>query len=492
MMESTENDCPRVVMKFGGSSLASGKRMCQVAELIKSQREHVDPVIVVSAMGKTTNALLKAGEKAVDEGQVRIDEIRTLHLDTLEELDLPGATGTEIRGLLRDLEALLDGVSMVRELTPRTRDLLASFGERLSCRVLAAQLNQIGIPAIAKDAWTIGMRTIGRFGDAVVDEDCYSDLKSSLSPIIQRREVAVVTGFIGKDADGRIVTLGRGGSDLTATALAAACGLDEVQVWKDVDGMMSADPRLVPHAVPVPFATYEEAAELAYFGAQLLHPVSMQPALKANVPVRVKNSYNPDHPGTLIAKQTNEQQFPQTLVTAITTKRRVTLVDVVSTRMVGQSGFLARLFQSLSAADVSVDVVATSEVSVSLTLDKNSQLDPTAIADLSQIAQVAIHSNRAIISLVGDNMKDHSTAVLASCFNILANNGIHVEMISQGASKVNIALVLDDEDTDAALPLLHDCFFLEECKPLTQTKNTTTMKATLPAAASTSSIPATR
>mmetsp|Transcript_3691 Transcript_3691/g.14444 ORF Transcript_3691/g.14444 Transcript_3691/m.14444 type:complete len:448 (+) Transcript_3691:134-1477(+) len=260
--------------------------------------------------------------------------------------------------------------------------------------------------------------------------------------------------------DGRVVTLGRGGSDLTATALGAALkDCHEVQVWKDVDGMMSADPRVVRNAVPVPFATYDEAAELAYFGAQLLHPVSMQPALRAGLPVRIKNSYNPDHPGTLISSKEDSCLSKQCLVTAITSKRDITLVDVVSLRSVGQSGFLAAVFNTLERHGVSVDVVATSEVSVSLTLDKKTTVPPAAVRDLESFAQVQVRRNRAIVSLVGNNIKRESTHLVALAFAALDKRDKHVEMISQGASKVAVALVIEDDCADEVVTLLHDAFF---------------------------------
>mmetsp|Transcript_3694 Transcript_3694/g.14464 ORF Transcript_3694/g.14464 Transcript_3694/m.14464 type:complete len:561 (+) Transcript_3694:46-1728(+) len=460
---TTGNDETRVIMKFGGSSLASADRVREIASLVASfvEERAYRPVVVVSAMGKTTNAIMRAGELAEKEGRVHVEEIRALHLDTLEALDLPSHTALEVRGLLRDLESLLDGVSMVRELTPRTRDLLASFGERLSCRVVAAHLEKAhGVPAVPRDAWTLGVTTVGRFGDSTVNEACYGTVGASLEPLVSKGVVPVVTGFIGHDDDGRVVTLGRGGSDLTATALGAALkDCHEVQVWKDVDGMMSADPRVVRNAVPVPFATYDEAAELAYFGAQLLHPVSMQPALRAGLPVRIKNSYNPDHPGTLISSKEDSCLSKQCLVTAITSKRDITLVDVVSLRSVGQSGFLAAVFNTLERHGVSVDVVATSEVSVSLTLDKKTTVPPAAVRDLESFAQVQVRRNRAIVSLVGNNIKRESTHLVALAFAALDKRDKHVEMISQGASKVAVALVIEDDCADEVVTLLHDAFF---------------------------------
>lgn len=452
-VETEAPDCAkRVVMKFGGSSLASAERIREVASIVAA-RAAVGPypAVVVSAMGKTTNLINSAAERALA-GEVNVSEVRNLHLETLEALDAPASVGMDVRSLLRDLESLLDGVCMVRELTSRTSDLVSSFGERMSCRIVAAALSSMGVPATPRDAWTLGLRTQGDFGDAVVNEASYPDIARSLAePLL---EVPIITGFIGHDADGRVTTLGRGGSDLTATAIAAAAGFDEVQVWKDVDGMMTADPRVVPTAKLVPFVTYEEAAELAFFGAQVLHPVSMQPARKANIPVRVKNSYNPDHPGSLIAATK-----PRTtqLVTAITSKRRVTLVDLVSLRSLGSPGFLAAVFDVFACDKVSIDVVATSEVSVSLTLDKRQTLSKHALDRLRQIAQVDIKRDKSIVSFVADDSR--STYLMATCFTMLAENDINVQMISQGASKDNIAIVVNDDQAEPAVRLLHNCFF---------------------------------
>lgn len=271
--------------------------------------------------------------------------------------------------------------------------------------------------------------------------------------------VAVVTGFIGHDAEGRITTLGRGGSDLTATTLGSAVPVDEIQVWKDVDGIMTANPKVVPDAIPVPYVTFEEASELAYFGAEILHPISMVPAMRYNIPVRVKNSYNPDHPGTVI---TATKEAPN-LVTAITSKRNVDLVDIVSTWMLGQYGFLSRVFSIFEEQKISVDCVATSEVSISLTLDKKQQDDSAEkklVAALSEVASVTVHPNRAIISLIANVAR--SSEVLSIVFDALKEAGIQVEMLSQGASKVNISLIVKDADAERATKVLHDAFFAKK------------------------------
>lgn len=238
--------------------------------------------------------------------------------------------------------------------------------------------------------------------------------------------------------------------------IGAGFGVDEVQVWKDVDGIMTADPRLVKSAQPVNAVTYEEAAELAYFGAEVLHPISMQPAIRTKIPVRVKNSYNPVSPGTII---TETRDKSSTLVTAITSKSNIQLVDIVSTRMLGQYGFLASVFKLFDDCKLSVDVVASSEVSVSLTLDSKQPKDtiPLLTSKLQDFADVTIVQDRAIVSLICNI--DRASEVMAKAFRVIEKLGITVEMLSQGASKVNISVVVGMKDKDVLIKKLHACFF---------------------------------
>jgi len=323
---------------------------------------------------------------------------------------------------------------------------------------MAAQLNSIGVPAQAFDAFALGLRTTDDFKNAEILEESYANVKATLGPMDQNL-VPVVTGFMGATKDGSIATLGRGGSDLTATFLAAAIGADEVQVWKDVDGIMTADPRVVATARPVPEITFEEAAELAYFGAKVLHPIAMRPAMRFNIPVRVKNSYNPEHPGTVITGTREVED----LATALTVKNDITLIDITSTRMLGQYGFLAKVFGLFEKHKLSVDMIATSEVSVSLTLDKKLETIanlPALLEDLKEIANVKVQENKSIVSIVA-NLAESST-VMAAVFKFLEKNNCQVEMMSQGASKVNIGFVVDASQTDTVLKELHKCFFEDE------------------------------
>nr|XP_029121548.1 aspartokinase 1, chloroplastic isoform X2 [Elaeis guineensis] len=359
-----------IVMKFGGSSVASADRMREVADLILSFPEE-RPVIVLSAMGKTTNNLLLAGEKAVCCGVSNVSDlkelsfVKELHLKTVDEL---GIDRSVISGLLDELEQLLKGIAMMKELTPRTTDYLVSFGECMSTRIFAAHLNKIGTKAQQYDAFDIGFITTDEFTNAEILEATYPAIAKRLhGDWINDPAIPIVTGFLGKGWKScAVTTLGRGGSDLTATTIGKALGLREIQVWKDVDGVLTCDPNIYPNAKPVPHLTFEEAAELAYFGAQVLHPQSMRPARESDIPVRVKNSYNPQAPGTLITKA---RDLSETILTSIVLKSNITMLDIVSTRMLGQYGFLAKVFSIFEDLGISVDCVATSEVSISLTLD---------------------------------------------------------------------------------------------------------------------------
>ncbi|XP_057437593.1 aspartokinase 2, chloroplastic-like [Lotus japonicus] len=461
------------VMKFGGSSVASAERMREVANLVLSFPEE-RPIVVLSAMGKTTNLLLLAGEKAVSCGVTnadRIDElsiIEDLHLKTAEEL---GVDRILISKHLEELEQLLKGIAMMKELTPRTQDYLVSFGECMSTRIFAAYLNKLGVKARQYDAFEIGFITTDDFTNADILEATYPAVAKRLhSDWVSDPAIPIITGFLGKARKScAVTTLGRGGSDLTATTIGKALGLPEIQVWKDVDGVLTCDPNICPQAEPVPYLTFDEAAELAYFGAQVLHPQSMRPAREGDIPVRVKNSYNPKAPGTLITKT---RDMSKALLTSIVLKRNISMLDIVSTRMLGQFGFLAKVFSIFEDLGISVDVVATSEVSISLTLDPSKfwsreliqqELD-YVVEELEKIAVVKLLKNRSIISLIGNVQR--SSLILEKAFQVLRSLGVTVQMISQGASKVNISLVVNDSEAEEAVRALHKAFFESELSEL--------------------------
>jgi aspartate kinase len=439
-------------MKFGGSSVADAQRIRHVAEIVKTQLER-RPVLVLSAMGDTTDHLLEAGEIAFRKGEISIANIEKHHFDTMRKLKLPINARRDIVSLIDGLKQLLSGIAMIKEMTPRTKDFLISFGERLSVRIAAAYFSTLGIDAVAYDAWDIGFISDSNFTSAELVKESWEMIPIKIIPLLKASILPVVTGFIARDVQGNITTLGRGGSDLSATMIAAACKAQEAQVWKDVDGILTADPRIVKNALPVDSVTYEEAAELAYFGAQVLHPRAMQPCIKTGTPVLVKNSYNIDAPGTRIISSLEKKVTP---VRAITSRRDITLIDIVSTRMLGQHGFLAEVFSIFSRHHVSIDMVATSEVSVSLTVDSTQDLSALR-KELSHIAHIDIKTEKAIVTIVG-NVK-RSSEMLARTFRICQLIGVTVQMISQGASKVNISFIVNDSEAVEVVKALHLDFF---------------------------------
>ena len=441
-----------IVMKFGGSSVADAQRIRHVAEIVKTQAGR-NPVLVLSAMGDTTDHLLEAGNEAFKNGVVTVDKIEKHHLDTIKKLKLPNNVKKEILPLLEELKRLLSGISLIREMTPRTKDFLVTFGERLSVRIAAGYFNSIGVKAVACDAWDVGFLSDSNFTSAELAKESWDLIPQKIKPLLESGVLPVVTGFIAKDVNGNITTLGRGGSDLTATMIAAACKAEEAQVWKDVDGILTADPRIVSKACPVENVTYDEASELAYFGAQVLHPRAMQPCIKTGTPVLVKNSYNISAAGTKITASLEKGNSP---VRAITSRKNVTLVDIVSTRMLGQYGFLAEVFSTFARHHISIDMVATSEVSVSLTLDTGQDISAVK-KELSRIAGVEVKTGKAIVTIIG-NVK-RSSEILAKAFMTCRHIGVTVQMVSHGASKVNISFIVEDAESAEVVKALHMDFF---------------------------------
>ena len=439
-----------IVMKFGGSSVANAERIKHVASIIKAY-QYRRPVVVLSAMGDTTDHLLEAADKAV-EGTVDVAGVAKLHEDTAAELGINIET---IEALLDELKQLLTGISMLKEVSKRSRDYLVSFGERMSVRMMAAYLNSQGIPAKFHDAWNVGFVSDSNFMSAELLDETWTNIPQYLNGYKNEvyDDIPIVTGFIAKDAKGNITTLGRGGSDLTATMIGAAMQAEEVQTWKDVDGILTADPRVVPEAKPVPEVTYEEAQELAMFGAQVLHPRSMLPVRKTGTPVRVKNSYNIQSLGSIIVEEHTGKVPP---VCAITSVKNITLIDIVSSRMLGAAGFLAHIFNNFLKWNISIDVIATSEVSVSLTVNSKDKLDGL-VEDLEKAGEVTVRKGKAIVTIICDAA--HSSDILASGFEALADEGINVQMISQGASKVNISIIVNEDEADQTVRILHNAYF---------------------------------
>ena len=437
-----------IVLKFGGSSVADAACMRQVAFLVGAALPR-SPLVVLSAMGKTTNGLFDAARaaEAGDLGQAmdRQRALMTAHRKAAADLfmgSVPESLDAALTDLFGELELLLRGVAMLRELSPRTMDAIASLGERLSTRIFAAYMDAAWV-----DARTI-MRTDAVFGEAAPQPEAIHTLaQGGIAPLLGPGRAVVTQGYIGGTEDGLTTTLGRGGSDYSAALFGAALGAEEVQIWTDVEGVLTCDPRIVPEALPILDLSFAEAAELAAFGAKVLHPATIQPAVEARIPVTVRHTQKPDGRFTTISAEVRTGRP----ITALASRGPVTVLTVSSTRMLAQSGFLARLFEVFGRREVSVDLVATAEVSVSLTVEADVPLKPL-LQDLSAFATVEVTEGRAIIAAVGERLK--STPGLGARL-LSALGDINVEMISMGANEINLSLVVEQALAPEALRRLH-------------------------------------
>jgi aspartate kinase len=437
-----------IVLKFGGSSVADAACMRQVAGLVKAALPR-SPLVVLSAMGKTTNGLFDAA-KAAELGDLtlameRQRALMAAHRKAAAELfdgSAPEALDVALTDLFGELELLLRGVALLRELSPRSMDAIASLGERLSTRIFAAFVSGAWV-----DARKV-LRTDQVFGEAVPQPAAIRALAAEhMKPLLGAGRAIVTQGYIGATEDGLTTTLGRGGSDYSAALFGAALGAEEVQIWTDVEGVLTCDPRIVPDALPISELSFAEAAELAAFGAKVLHPATIQPAVEAGIPVTVRHTQKPEGRFTTISAEVHTGRP----ITALASRSPVTVLTVSSTRMLAQSGFLARLFEVFGRRGVSVDLVATAEVSVSLTVEADVPLKPL-LEELSAFAKVEIHEGRAIIAAVGERLK--STPGLGSKL-LTALGDINVEMISMGGNEINLSLVVKQESTAEALRRLH-------------------------------------
>jgi aspartate kinase len=329
------------------------------------------------------------------------------------------------------------------------RDAVLSFGERLSAAMFAAALRPSGVDAVAVLAGDAGLVTDERFGAAHPRPEAEGRLRASLG---RRPPLPVVTGFLGRTEDGRITTLGRGGSDYTAALIGAALAAEEIQIWTDTSGMLSADPRIVPEARPVPRLSFAEASELAYFGARVLHPKTLLPAIERGIAVRVLNTGSPEDPGSLVTASAAPAP-PPWRVKSIAGKKGITAVTIASTRMLLAHGFLAHVFEVFGRHHVVVDLVTTSEVTISVTVDDRARLDH-AIAELEGIGRVEVKEDLAVVAVVGEGAPQ-TLGLAGHVFTLLGGVGIGVEMISQGASRVNLSFVVRESDADRAVRLLH-------------------------------------
>jgi aspartate kinase len=447
-----------IVMKFGGTSVQDAQAIDRVAEIVRARLD-ARPVVVVSALAKMTDQLLGMAAAAGAGDREKALELsraaRERHFTTASELlGTKGFTEIhpEIEADFNNLDDLLRGVVAVGELTPRTTDNIAGFGERVSSKIATAAFSVRGIGASHVDSRRC-IVTDSTFTKAVPQfDETDSRLAEVVQPLLQRQRVPVMGGFIGSTREGISTTLGRGGSDFSAAIVGAGLNAERIEIWTDVDGMMTTDPNLCPDARRIKTISFEEAAELAYFGAKVLHPATLLPAIQKNIPVLILNSRNPGNEGTRITATAPKSK---NTFKAIAAKKRITVVDVVATRMLMAHGFLKTIFEVFANHRCPVDMVSTSEVSVSVTVDSNESI-AAIVSDLAKLADVKYEGRKAIVCLVGENIRS-MPGIAAKVFSAIPDVNIH--MISQGASEINISFVIEEADVPEVVSCLHKAFF---------------------------------
>jgi aspartate kinase len=450
-----------VVMKFGGTSVEDAPAIARTAAIVAGRAaKGKSPVVVVSAMAKVTDQLLRAAAAAAHgdrSGSLAISSrLRCRHRDTAAALLKQGESCAELAKLIDEkfdaLDEVLRGLAAIRELTPRISDLIVSHGERLSSRIVTAAFRERGIDAEHVDAREI-IITDSEFQKAAPLNDLIEKrAPEKLLPLAGQGKVPVMGGFIASNEAGLTTTLGRGGSDYTGALVGGALNAETIEIWTDVDGIMTADPRVCPDALRVKTISFEEAAELAYFGAKVLHPATILPAVRKSIPVQVLNSRNASNEGTRIISVAPHCKSP---FKSIAVKKKLTIIDIVASRMLMTHGYMSQMFAIFDKHKCPVDMVSTSEVSVSLTVDSNASL-PAIAADLSKLADVTYEGKKALVCMVGEDIRGQH-GIAAQVFAAIRH--INVRMISQGASEINMSFMIEEDDADEAVRSLHAAFF---------------------------------
>lgn len=443
-----------IVMKFGGTSVQNTEMIDKAIGIAAKQLDRA-PLLVSSAMGKTTDKLVAISNAAVsgdaDLAFSIVEEVKASHFLTINSF----LTGSNLQfateraeNLFDELTSLTKGLSMLRECSPRSTDMMLAFGELLSTTIIAARARELGIDCTLLDSRKL-VKTDNNFTAAVpLMEQTGELIRGAVSPAPNKLFVA--QGFIASNLDGTTTTLGRGGSDYTATIYGSALDAEEVQIWTDVNGIMTSDPRIIPEARTIETVSYDEAAELAFFGAKVVHPSTIVPAVDREIPVLVKSTKDPDGIYTTIAPTSGKSGLK-----AISSKKNITLVEIKTGRMVNAYGFLAKIFSVFEKHETSVDIVTTSEVSVSMTIENTSNIEKI-VNDLNHLGRVSVERDKSIVCLVGQDLWQDS-AVTSRLFSKL--EGLPIRMISLGASRINMTLVVPESHCNEALKRIHDEFF---------------------------------
>ena len=434
-----------IVMKFGGTSVGSPAAFLDAVQLVESAVAR-DPVVVVSALAGATDLLLEFARRPAARAEIAARLVER-HRALAHEVGVPvAALEPPLAAWQGEARAWIEAGAHP---DAPDQDRILSFGERLAAELFAAALECRGVPACAVVAGAAGLVADDAFGAAHPLPDAYVTLRATLG---RRPPLPVVTGFLGQTLDGETTTLGSGGSDFSAAILGAALGAAEIQIWTDTSGMLSADPRIVPEARPVPRLSFREASELAYFGAKVLHPKTLLPAVERGIPVRILNTQRPDDPGSLVTSETSTAEETWR-IKSIACKKGIAAVTVDSTRMFMAYGFLARVFEIFGRHRIVVDLVTTSEVSISLTVDDTSNL-LAAVEDLQAVGTISVKPDLAVVAVVGEGAAAR-LGLAGHVFTLLGGVGIGVEMISLCASRINLSFVVKQDDADRAVRLLH-------------------------------------
>lgn len=460
-------------MKFGGTSVENGEKIRHVAELLKQYHMNGNELVAVtSALGGVTDGLLSTAKEVSRNGKVSqvkefITDLSKKHYDAINFAISDESIRSECIGVIDsrvdELEKALIGICYLGELTNRSIDYISSYGERLAVPIVSGSIRSLGIPSKAFTGGEAGIVTDSNYGDAKLLEDSYKQVHERLCPLL-KDHIPVVTGFIAQNKQDIITTLGRGGSDFSASIIGASINADEIWLWKEVHGVLTTDPKIVPEARPLAQISYIEAMELSYFGAKVLHPRTIEPAIRHKIPVRVKNTFEPDFPGTLIVA---EQQKIQDVVKAVTLINKVALINISGAGMVGTIGTAARVFSALANAGVNIIMIsqASSEANMSLVVNED-HLEAAVAAIRSEfttnvVGDVAYDSDICVVAVVGAGM-DGIPGVAGKVFNSLGKAGINIIMISQGSSQHNISFVVSIEEALDAVRTLHKEFELDK------------------------------
>jgi len=463
-------------MKFGGTSVATGESMRHVANLIANYVGQGDRVVaVVSALEGVTDKLIETAEQAKKENSNYIYEFKQKifekHLTAARKAIKNKRIQEEVEQILKtttnELEKVLTGIIYVGELTPKSKDYVISFGERLSAPIIWGALRDLKLDAQYYTGREVGIVTDSNFGEASpLMNVTKHQVREKIEPLLEKGIVPVVTGYIAATQDGITTTLGRGGSDYTATIIGATLAADEIWIWTDVDGIMTADPKIIPSAKMLPELSFQEATEMAIFGAKAMHPRALQPAMEENIPVRIRNVFNPENTGTLIIK---EQRIKQgDVVKSIAVIRDVAMINVSGAGMVGAPGSYAKIFEVLGKNNINIMMIsiAASEANISFAirrglLEKTVSTLEIAFLGRGLISEVTAEDDVCVVAVVGAGMKG-TPGVASRIFTAIAKKGVNIRMIAQGSSELNISFMVKEADAEEAVRAIHEEFKLDK------------------------------